>query len=212
MQAVTLRQLHIEGDGQLQLGVFKQLRGGPMELFPSRATFDNARMRWDNSEVLRNGQLRIEASIARHAPEQARGLALLQLTDALVAVHGDTAALDVTRNAQGRHTVATRAGKGRVDGELRWTRGALQPGSQLQWRAPLHDSTRMPAALLGELTAQLQVDQDMRLQVRMPEPADAGLTLDADLRVQAGSCRCNPCAACCRVPPGMRGCTGNWHR
>ncbi|MEQ7754626.1 hypothetical protein ABQZ69_05330 [Xanthomonas sp. WHRI 8391] len=184
VQALTLRQLQIEGDGQLQLGVFKQLRGGPMELFPSRATFDNARMRWDNSEVLRNGQLRIEASIARHAPEQARGLALLQLTDALVAVHGDTAALDVTRNAQGRHTVATRAGKGRADGELRWTRGALQPGSQLQWRAPLHDSTRTPAALLGELTAQLQVDQDMRLQVRMPEPADAGLTLDADLRVQ----------------------------
>ncbi|MCE4369851.1 hypothetical protein NY667_01630 [Xanthomonas hortorum pv. hederae] len=184
VQALTLRQLHIEGDGQLQLGVFKQLRGGPMELFPSRATFDNARMRWDNSEVLRNGQLRIEASIARHAPDQARGLALLQLTDALVAVHGDTAALDVTRNAQGRHTVATRAGKGRADGELRWTRGALQPGSQLQWRAPLHDSTRTPAASLGELTAQLQVDQDMRLQVRMPEPADAGLTLDADLRVQ----------------------------
>lgn len=184
VQALTLRQLHIEGDGQLQLGVFKQLRGGPMELFPSRATFDNARMRWDNSEVLRNGQLRIEASIARHAPDQARGLALLQLTDALVAVHGDTAALDVTRNAQGRHTVATRAGKGRADGELRWTRGTLQPGSQLQWRAPLHDSTRTPAALLGELTAQLQVDQDMRLQVRMPEPADAGLTLDADLRVQ----------------------------
>ncbi|CAD7713497.1 hypothetical protein LMG31884_06380 [Xanthomonas hydrangeae] len=184
VQALTLRQLHIEGDGQLQLGVFKQLRGGPMELFPSRATFDNARMRWDNGEVLRNGQLRIEASIARHAPEQARGLALLQLTDALVAVHGDTAALDVTRNAQGRHTVATRAGKGRADGELRWTHGALQPGSQLQWRAPLHDSTRAPAALLGELTAQLQVDQDMRLQVRMPEPADAGLTLDADLRVQ----------------------------
>ncbi|CAD0309044.1 hypothetical protein CFBP7900_06740 [Xanthomonas hortorum pv. carotae] len=184
VQAVTLRQLQIEGDGQLQLGVFKQLRGGPMELFPSRATFDNARMRWDNSEVLRNGQLRIEASIARHAPEQARGLALLQLTDALVAVHGDTAALDVTRNAQGRHTVATRGGKGRADGELRWTRGALQPGSQLQWRAPLHDSTRTPAALLGELTAQLQVDQDIRLQVRMPEPADAGLTLDADLRVQ----------------------------
>ncbi len=184
VQALTLRQLQIEGDGQLQLGMFKQLRGGPMELFPSRVTFDNARMRWDNSEVLRNGQLRIEASIARHAPDQARGLALLQLTNALVAVHGDTAALDVTRNAQGRHTVATRAGKGRADGELRWTRGALQPGSQLQWRAPLHDSTRTPAALLGELTAQLQVDQDMRLQVRMPEPADAGLTLDADLRVQ----------------------------
>ncbi|KQQ73071.1 hypothetical protein ASF73_10475 [Xanthomonas sp. Leaf131] len=184
VQALTLRQLQIEGDGQLQLGLFKQLRGGPMEIFPSRATFENARMRWDKREVLRNGQLRIEASVARHAPDQARGLASLQLTDALVAVHGDTAALDVTRNAQGRHTVATRAGKGRADGELRWTRGALQPGSQLQWRAPLHDSTRTPAALLGELTAQLQVDQDMRLNVSMPEPADAGLTLDADLRVQ----------------------------
>ncbi|WP_108779976.1 hypothetical protein, partial [Xanthomonas fragariae] len=102
----------------------------------------------------------------------------------LVAVHGDTAALDVTRNAQGRHTVATRAGKGRVDGELRWRRGTLQPGSQLQWRAPLHDSTRAPAAFLGELATQLQVEENMRLQVSMPEPADAGLTLDADLRVR----------------------------
>ncbi len=133
---------------------------------------------------MRNGQLRVEASIARHQPDQVRGLAVLQLTDALIALHGDTAALDVTRNAQGRHAVATRAGQGRADGELRWIRGALQPGSQLHWRAPLHDSTRTPATLLGELTAQLQVDQNMRVQVSMPEPADAGLTLDADLRVQ----------------------------
>lgn len=184
VQAVSLRQLHIEGQGQLQLGLFKQLRGGPMEIFPSHAVFESARVRWGQDEVMRNGQLRIDASIARHAPDQASGLAVLQLTDALIAVHGDTAALDVTRHAQGRHTLATRAGKGRADGELRWIRGALQPGSQLQWRAPLHDSTRTPAALLGELTAQLQVDQDMRLKVSMPEPADAGLTLDADLRVQ----------------------------
>ncbi|MEA9557577.1 hypothetical protein VC273_17240 [Xanthomonas nasturtii] len=184
VHALSLRQLRIEGDGQLQLGLFKQLRGGPLEVFPSRAVFDNARVQWGKSELLRNGQLRLEASIARHAPDQARGLALLQLTDALVAVHGDTAALDVTRTAQGRHTVTTRPGKGRADGELRWTRGALQPGSQLHWRAPLHDSTRTPAALLGELAAQLQVDDNMRLTVSMPEPADAGLTLDADLRVQ----------------------------
>ncbi|TQT19867.1 hypothetical protein [Xanthomonas perforans] len=184
VQAVSLRQLHIEGQGQLQLGLFKQLRGGPMEIFPSHAVFESARVRWGQDEVMRNGQLRIDASIARHAPDQASGLAVLQLTDALIAVHGDPAALDVTRHAQGRHTLATRAGKGRADGELRWIRGALQPGSQLQWRAPLHDSTRTPAALLGELTAQLQVDQDMRLKVSMPEPADAGLTLDADLRVQ----------------------------
>lgn len=184
VHALSLHQLRIEGDGQLQLGLFKRLRGGSMELFPSRAVFDNARVHWGKSEALRNGQLRLEASIARHAPDQARGLALLQLTDALVAVHGDTAALDVNRTAPGHHTVVTRPGKGRADGELRWTRGALQPGSQLHWRAPLHDSTRTPAALLGELAAQLQVDDNMRLTVSMPEPADAGLTLDADLRVQ----------------------------
>ncbi|MBB4131294.1 hypothetical protein [Xanthomonas sp. 3075] len=184
VQALTLRQLHIEGDGNLQLGVFKQLRGGPMELFPSRATFANARMRWGDSDVLRNGQLRIDASIARHAPDQARGLAVLLLTDALVELHGDTAALHVTRNAQGRQTLATGAGNGRADGQLRWMRGVLQPGSQLQWRAPVYDSMRTPAAALGELAAQLQVDQDMHVKVSMPEPADAGLTLDADLRVQ----------------------------
>ncbi|PKV13318.1 hypothetical protein [Xanthomonas prunicola] len=184
VQDVSLRQLHIEGEGKLQLGLFKRLRGGPMEIFPSRAVFESARVRWGEHEVMRNGQLRIEASIARHSPDQVSGRAVLQLTDALIALHGDTAALDVTRNAQGRHTVATRAGKGRADGELRWIRGALQPGSQLHWRALLHDSTRAPAALLGELTAQLQVDQNLRLRVSMPEPADAGLTLDADLRVQ----------------------------
>ncbi|AKK62788.1 hypothetical protein WMO33_18735 [Xanthomonas oryzae pv. oryzicola] len=184
VQAVSVHQLHIEGEGQLQLGLFKQLRGGPVEIFPSRAVFESARVRWGEHEVMRNGQLRVEASIARHQPDQVRGLAVLQLTDALIALHGDTAALDVTRNAQGRHAVATRAGQGRADGELRWIRGALQPGSQLHWRAPLHDSTRTPATLLGELTALLQVDQNMRVQVSMPEPADAGLTLDADLRVQ----------------------------
>ncbi|QLC68536.1 hypothetical protein [Xanthomonas campestris] len=182
--ALTLRQLQIAGDGQLQFGLFKQLRGGPIEVFPSRAVFEHATLHWAGTELLRNGQLRMEASIARHTAAQARGLAVLQLTDALIGVRGDTAALEVTRDAQGKTRLKTRAGQGRADGELRWARGELQPGSHLQWRTPLHDGTRTPNALLGELAAQLQVDQDMRLRVSMPEPADAGLTLDADLRVQ----------------------------
>lgn len=184
VQALTLRQLQIAGDGQLQFGLFKQLRGGSIEVFPSRAVFEHATLHWAGTELLRNGQLRVEASIARHTAAQARGLAVLQLTDALIGVRGDTAALEVTRDAQGKTRLKTRAGQGRADGELRWARGELQPGSHLQWRTPLHDGTRTPNALLGELAAQLQVDQDMRLRVSMPEPADAGLTLDADLRVQ----------------------------
>ncbi|WP_434989487.1 hypothetical protein [Xanthomonas melonis] len=184
VHALALHRLHIEGEGRLQLGLFKQLRSGPLELFPSRAVFERARVRWGDRELLRHAQLRLQAGIARHVPDAAPGLAVVQLTDALLSVHGDTAALDVVRSAQGRHAVATGPGKGRADGELRWARGALQPGSRLLWRAPLHDSTRTPAALLGELKAQLQVDDDIRLTVAMPEPANAGLTLDADLRVR----------------------------
>lgn len=50
VQSVSLRQLHIEGQGQLQLGLFKQLRGVPMELFPSRAVFESARVRWGRTK------------------------------------------------------------------------------------------------------------------------------------------------------------------
>lgn len=102
VQALTLRQLQIAGDGQLQFGLFKQLRGGPIEVFPSRAVFEHATLHWAGTELLRNGQLRAEASIARHAAAQARSLAVLQLTDALIGVRGDTAALEVTRDAQGK--------------------------------------------------------------------------------------------------------------
>ncbi|AAW77532.1 hypothetical protein AZ54_02575 [Xanthomonas oryzae pv. oryzae PXO86] len=63
---MSVHQLHIEGEGQLQLGLFKQLRGGSMEIFPSRAVFESARVSWGEHEVMRNGQVRVEASIARH--------------------------------------------------------------------------------------------------------------------------------------------------
>lgn len=66
VQALTLRQLQVAGDGQLQFGLFKQLRGGPIEVFPSRAVFEHATLHWADTELLRNGQLRLEASIARH--------------------------------------------------------------------------------------------------------------------------------------------------
>src|SRR5690606_38852919 len=87
--------LRLEGQGSARVGFVKQLRGGPMELLPSQARFQKARLVHDGEEVLRDAELDATFAIARQRREEAAGLRKLLNTDARLKLRGATSALDV---------------------------------------------------------------------------------------------------------------------
>ena len=76
----------LEGNGRASFGFSKQLRGGPMEIFPSRFHFDRARVLADGEQVLERGSLGGNFAIRRHSREQAMGLQKLLLSTLQILV------------------------------------------------------------------------------------------------------------------------------
>ncbi len=177
-------RLRLAGEGRAEVGFFKQLRGGPLEVYPSRLDFSGATLRWNDEELLRGGRVHGRFELPRHSPAQARGLDVLALARAALQLQGDTAALALQRDAGGRPHFRNAPGQGRADLDLRWTRGELASGSRLQWDAPVLEGAAAGGRPLGVLALQLRVDQDLHLRARMPESAGEGVTLDADLRLR----------------------------
>lgn len=176
--------LRLDGEGSAQVGFVKQLRGGPMELLPSRAAFRKARLARDGEEVLREAELDATFAIARHRREEAPGLRKLLKTDARLKLRGITSAIDVTP-VPGGVTLALVPGRGQANIDLGFSGGALTPGSRLQWSMPIGGSDASGVSRTDALGIALAVDrQDIALKVKAPPLAQGRMSVDADLRLR----------------------------
>ncbi|AWV07122.1 hypothetical protein C9I47_1421 [Lysobacter maris] len=178
--------LRLDGEGQATLGLYKQLRGGPLELTPSRVRFERARLSLADDTLLDEAVLEAGFSIDRHTREQASGLRKLLETELELSVEGRTSALQVQRSGPQRLNLkpVPAAGHGRVGGRIGWNRGALAPGGRLDWSAPVSMASRD-----GQATLQLgvEVDDDIRLRIDLPRQVDENgdaLAVDARLRIE----------------------------
>lgn len=176
-------KLLLEGEGSAEFGFVKQLRGGPMEVLPSTAKFSGARLTQEGQEYLRDGTLEARFAIARHTRAQAQGLDRLRLSDIELKLQGTTAALAVALDAKGQGTFKTMPGQGRAKADLRFSRGALAPGSQLRWQVPLVSTGPTGVTHTDHVQVALQVDRDMALTAYLPPQAGGVLGLDVDLRI-----------------------------
>ncbi|UTA53488.1 hypothetical protein L3D22_14125 [Lysobacter soli] len=179
-----LGDLVLEGLGSADVGFYKQLRGGALELMPSRAHFENVQLRYGKEALLRDGRIDADFAIARHTREQARGIAKLLLTDAKLKLDGKAPTLRVEVDPQGRIALANVAGDGRAQIDLGFARGSLTPGSRLRWHTPVTGHDGRGAAFDDALDVALDVDRDMRLVARAPAHAEGRLSLDANLTVR----------------------------
>ena len=175
----------LDGNGRAEFGLYKQLRGGPLEVTPSWLRFGDARLALDGEVVLEEAELDARLAIDRHARAQASGLRRLLMTEAELVLEGRTRALQVQRADGGRLTLrpVAASGRGRATGRIGWNRGALVPGSRLDFSAPVSMASRGGEALL-ELG--LEVDRDIRLRALLPEQVDDtgdALAVDARFRV-----------------------------
>lgn len=176
--------LVLEGQGDAEVGFYKQLRGGPMELMPSKAGFRDARITREGIDIVRDGALRAEFAIARHRREEAAGVDKLLKTDARIRLDGATSGMDVRVDPQGGVAVKPVPGTGRARVDLGFARGALVPGSLVQWSMPVTGHDIAGAERNDALGIALAVDQDIVLKAVVPPRADGRLSLDADLRLR----------------------------
>lgn len=178
-------QLVLEGEGSAEVGFYKQLRGGALELTPSRARFAKARLRYGKSELLRDGVLDARFAIARHTRSQAPGIRKLLLTDADLTLDGRTAGLHVVADPAGKIDVSTVPAKGTARARLGFARGSFKPGSQLRWHMPVTGTDSTGRGRAQSLDLGLDVARDMMLiKAKAPAKQDGLLMLDADLRVR----------------------------
>jgi len=176
--------LVLDGEGRAQVGFYKQLRGGALELMPSTAHFDGARLKFAKEELLRDGTLDARFAIARHQRAQAPGIRKLLLTDASLTLDGKASAVKVDVDPQGRITLTNVPGEGRAQVKLGLARGSVAPGSRVRWNVPISGRDATGAAHSSALDIALDVDRDMHLVAKTPAQHTGRISLDADLTLR----------------------------
>ena len=203
--------VQLQGSGSAEFGFIKQLRGGPMEILPSKARFTAARLSRGGQEWVRDGVIEVQFALAKHLRAEALGIEKLRLVDARLKLDGITAALDVATAADGKIKVQSVAGKGTVQADLGFARGVLEPGSQLRWQMPLTSTDAKGVAHRDALEAAFSVDQDMRLVAKVPPQAGGVLGLDADLLIRGNRIPLAEFNAGSFLPRTSGHVSGQWH-
>lgn len=184
VRRVWFNEMQLEGDGNVEAALFKQFRGGALQIMPSRMRFRNARIRYGDDDVVSDAALDATVLVARHRREEAIGIDKLLKTDLVLSLAGKATGLDVVVAPDGKVTPRWVPGSGTVAVNLSWARGALEPGSRVRWHVPLggHDVTG--AARRDQLNVAVDVGEDIVVKATMPPLEAARLALDADFRVK----------------------------
>ena len=201
--------LELRGAGRGEVGFYKQLRGGSMELMPSTVGFTAASVTRDGDEVLREATLDVRFAIDRHRREDAAGIDKLLKTRLDLKLAGRTAGLNVAVGPAGDVAVMLVPGEGRADIALGFERGLLTPGGRAQWTMAVAGNDIAGAARNDIVGIDVAVDEDIVIKATVPPQADGRLAVDADLRLRG---RQVPLRDFTRVLPRVSGhLVGIWH-
>lgn len=201
--------LTLEGTGSAEVGFFKQLRGGPLELMPSTARFDKASLAYKGDPLLRDTRIDARFAISRHTRAQAPGIRKLLMTDAQLNLDGITAAVKTVTDPQGKITVSTVPGQGRAHARLGFARGVLKPGSELRWHMPVTGTDIAGKAREGALDFALEVDRDIVFKAKAPARPGGALALDVDMRLRGNDVPLGDFKAV--LPRSSGHVVGSWH-
>jgi hypothetical protein len=158
--------LVLQGDGRAEVGFVKTLRGGPMQVLPSSASFEDGTVFRNGSRLAWDAKIGAALAIAQHRREEAPGIRKLEMTDLELEVDATTAGLRAETRPDQKPDIRLTQGPGRLNGKLAWQRGSLAPGGQLRLSLPVE----------GDLDGTF-------------ESAEAGIDLhvtDTEIRVNGG--------------------------
>jgi len=205
--------LTLEGTGRAEVGFYKQLRGGALELMPSTAHFDGAHLKFGKEELLRDGRLDARFAIARHTRAQAPGIRKLLLTDAALELNGKASAIKVDVDPQGKITLTNVPGEGNAQVKLGLARGEVTPGSRVRWNVPVSGRDATGAAHRSALDIALDVDRDIHFVAKTPAQSTGRISLDADLTVRGTRIPLAPAQQSLKelLPRSSGHVVGRWH-
>ena len=174
----------LQGKGHADAGFVKVLRGGPMEVLPSHAGFeqgvvwrDGVRLAWDST-------LGAKFSIARHLRAEAPGIRKLARTDLEVEIDAKTAGLTLEAKPGQKPVVRVTDGPGALRADVAWRRGSLEPGGLIRLSLPVQgrlDGKVESTAAEFELRV---TGDDIRLTGSLKPIHDDSIRVDADLLVR----------------------------
>jgi hypothetical protein len=174
----------IEGHGQARFVFQKRLQGGAMEVGPSTLHMPDATLQVGGVELLHKGRLDFAIAIPAHTRERAQGAEKFGLMDAHMRVEGPAPGIDLLAHQGDALPIGARGAAGRLRADLTVSRGALMPGSRLDWSAPVFSRNARGEPVRHPLGVALRTPREaIVLAVRMPATSPGAPWLDADLRV-----------------------------
>lgn len=177
-------ELDVAGAGKAEFGLWKQLRGGALEVFPSRAQLQQARVRRGDVEWLQQAALEVAFSLPRHTREQAAGWRRLALATMGLQLDGALPAFSVHMDEEPRWRGAVRnAGGGRVQAQLVLHQGQLQHGGRMELLLPLQASDAAGRHWTQQARLDLHVSDTIDLKLDMPPPPAGSGRVAAELRI-----------------------------
>lgn len=194
LRSIRAEDYRIEGGGTAEFGMLKQLRGGPIEIFPSRLNMAAANVYDLDTLWLSNAAIEAGFAMSRHARDQAQGLARLKFASASLAINGRTPTLLLDLGATGDdNTTALRAkiepgnatavdSGGAMALQIAMDRGIVVADSRFDLEVPVHSVEAGATTALGQAVASLSIKgEDIHAGVLLPPPPGSHGHVDARL-------------------------------
>jgi hypothetical protein len=189
IEAADVRQVNygslvLRGAGRARVGFLKQMRGGPMQLLPSRVEFSGAQAWLDGAGVLQHASIAVSGEVDKHTRAEAQGLRKLLQSVATIEVDAQTSGLQFEPPPSKLAHLQPLTRRGRLHGTLKWNRGAFEPGSVLDLTMPI-DSAVTGTEQALDATAKLSVDaRDIHAHVVVAPGAGSPLYANLDLTIE----------------------------
>ena len=174
----------LDTQGSAQFGMWKQLRGGALEIFPSHAELRELHLRQGDVDWLRQGRARIDFALPRHTREQARGWHRLALGSFGLDIAAQLPAFAVHMDEEPRWRGAVgNASGGKVDAKLKLLHGELEPGSRMDLQLPLQASDSSGKQWTQQAQVKLAVAETIDLILDLPPPPAGTGRIAAELHI-----------------------------
>lgn len=168
---VTLEGVRIAGHATGHVGWQQQLRGGPMQVFPSQLVVTQAAIARKEQAWVHDAEIRVDAQVHEHRRREFPGIGLLQQLTAAVHVQGlvNTLSIDYREPVP---AWSFAPGQGTLVADLGVDRGEFTPNGQLSLLLPVHAQLLDGHENRGDVDLQYTTgDAGQRLVVLLP-PVD----------------------------------------
>lgn len=185
LHEVRWQDIVLTTQGRAEFSLWKQLRGGALEIRPSSASLEKLDLRHGEVEWLKQAKATLSFAMPRHTREQAQGWHRLALARAALELHGQLPAFAVHMDEEPRWRGAVRnASGGEVKAALELKDGALVPGGALALSLPLQASDAAGRHWTQQATLNLDVKQTIDLTLDLPPPPAGEGRVAAALQIE----------------------------